>query len=183
MSKHKKHHHSHDQSRRNQFQAPPRRGARVSPTLLVAALAVLFGGVLVYLVASGSNVSAQPITDLAGAGTDVTLPASDFADDTAKFYRYTTAAGQQIRFFVMRSADGVVRAAFDACDVCYRKRKGYHQEGDDMVCNNCARHFRSTAINEVTGGCNPGPLTRTVTGDRIAISAAALAAGAGYFSF
>jgi hypothetical protein len=46
----------------------------------------------------------------------------------------------------MKSADGVIRAAYDACDVCYRERKGYHQEGDDMVCNNCGRHFPSTSI-------------------------------------
>jgi uncharacterized membrane protein len=182
MSKHKKHpHHSADQLRRNQFQAQSGRRVRVSPTLLVAAVAVVFGGVLVYLVASGSKVSAQPITDIAGSGTDVSLPVSEFPDDTAKFYRYTTAAGRQLRFFVMRSADGVIRAAFDACDVCYRERKGYHQERDDMVCNNCGRHFPSTRLNVSQGGCNPAPLDRTMRGDRVLLSAAALAAGADYF--
>jgi hypothetical protein len=59
MSKHKKHHHSHDQSRRDHFEAEPRRGARVSPTLLVAALAVVFGGVLkVSLAVLGDVLSA-----------------------------------------------------------------------------------------------------------------------------
>ena len=185
MSKHKKHHQSHASlkpARRDQFVAPSRRRP-LSPTLVVSGLCVVFAAVLGYLVLSGRTVSAHPITDIAGSGTDVSLPVSDFPGDIAKFYRYTTAAGQQIRFFVMRSADGIIRAAFDACDVCYRERKGYHQEGDDMVCNNCGRHFRSTAINTVTGGCNPGTLERSVTGDRVTMSAAALDSGAGYFLF
>lgn len=182
MSKHKNHHHHHapDPARRDQFQQPPARG-RISPTLLVAAMCVIFAGVLAYLVVGGSKVSAQPVTDIAGAGTDVSLPVSDFPDDTARFYRYTTAAGRQIRFFVMRSADGIIRAAFDACDTCWEQRKGYHQEGDDMVCNNCGRHFRSTAINTVQGGCNPAPIDRTITGDRVTLTASALSSGAAYF--
>jgi uncharacterized membrane protein len=104
-----------------------------------------------------------------------------FTDGQARFYKYVTAAGQDIRFFVMKSADGVIRAAYDACDVCYRQRKGYHQEGDDMVCNNCGRHFPSTAINTIEGGCNPAPLQRAIQGSQVVITAAAMGAGASYF--
>ena len=182
MSKHKKHHQhaSPGPGKREQFEAQPR-GIRISATVLVTAMCVVFAGVLGFLVLRGSKVSAQPVTDIAGAGTDVSLPLSDFPDDTARFYRYTTAAGQQLRFFVMRGVDGVVRAAFDACDTCWAQHKGYHQEGDDMVCTNCGRHFPSTSVNIVTGGCNPAPIDRTVSGDRVVLSAAALASGTGYF--
>ena len=182
MSKHKRHHpHSTpNPDKREQFVSHhARRG--VSPTIVMVALCVVFAGVLAYLVVGGSTVSAQPVIDIAGAGTDVSLPVSDFPDDTAKFYRYTTTAGRQIRFFVMRSADGVIRAAFDACDTCWEQRKGYRQEGDDMVCNNCGRHFPSTSINTVQGGCNPAPIERTITGNRVTLSASALASGVAYF--
>ena len=182
MSKHKRHHqHSTpNPGKREQFESQRAR-RRISPTLVMAAMCVVFMGVLAYLVAGGSQVSAQPVVDIAGAGTDVSLPVSDFHDGAARFYRYTTAAGRQIRFFVMRSADGVIRAAFDACDTCWQQRKGYHQEGDDMVCNNCGRHFRSTSINVVQGGCNPAPIERSITGDRVTMTASALASGAAYF--
>jgi uncharacterized membrane protein len=186
MSKHKKHHQRHvspGQARRDQFIAPSPRRRLLSPTLVVSALCVVFAAILGYLVLSGRTPSAQPVTEIAGAGTDVSLPVSDFADGAARFYRYTTVAGRQLRFFVMRSADGVIRSAFDACDICWTKRKGYHQEGDDMVCNNCRRRFPSTRLNVTQGGCNPGPLERSVTGDRVTMSAAALDSGAGYFSF
>ena len=90
-------------------------------------------------------------------------------------------AGKEIRYFVMKSSDGVYRAAYDACDVCFRANRGYRQEGDLMVCNNCGQAFRSVKVNEVKGGCNPAPLTRTVDGDSLVIRKIDLAAGKGYF--
>ena len=181
MSKHKK---SPDPShpRREQFEpaAPRRRG--ISPTALMLALSILFGGVLVYLIASGSRASSQvATTELAGTGSDVSLLAATFADGAARFYRYTTVAGREVKFFVMKSSDGVLRAAFDACDTCYRERKGYRQQGDVMVCNNCGRTFRSVDINVLQGGCNPAPLERTVAGDQLVLKAASLELGTTYF--
>lgn len=146
------------------------------------ALSALLGVVLVYVIVSGSRASSQvAITEIAGAGSDVTLPVATFADGAARFYRYTTTAGREVRFFVMKSSDGVVRAAFDACDTCYRERKGYHQQGDVMVCNNCRRTFRSVDINVLQGGCNPAPLERTVVGDQLVLTAASIELGAMYF--
>jgi uncharacterized membrane protein len=117
----------------------------------------------------------------AGRGGDLSLPLAEFADGNARFYSYTTAMGKQIRFFVMRSADGITRAAFDTCDVCFKERRGYRQEGHSMICNNCGQAFHSGSINEVRGGCNPAPLDRAVVGDRIVLKAASLEQGAFYF--
>jgi uncharacterized membrane protein len=74
-----------------------------------------------------------------------------------------------------------VRAAFNACDVCFASRKGYRQEGDEMVCNNCGNRFPSNQINEVRGGCNPSPLTRTLDGDTLVILVDDIAEGLRYF--
>ncbi|MBW2565258.1 MAG: DUF2318 domain-containing protein [Deltaproteobacteria bacterium] len=71
--------------------------------------------------------------------------------------------------YVLKSSDGVIRAAIDACDVCYRSGKGYVQEGDFMVCTNCGRRFASTRINEIKGGCNPAPLNRKIIGKNLVI--------------
>lgn len=178
MGKHK--HRNDRQERREQFtqlQAPARR----SPWKMILAVAVLlFLGVTAYAVVGRRGPTPEAAT-AAGTATQITLPAAQFADGQAKFYRYTTAGGRELRFFVMKSADGVVRAAFDTCDICYRAKKGYHQEGDDMVCNNCGRHFKSTDINVLQGGCNPAPLDRVVQSDNVVLSAAALEAGAWYF--
>jgi uncharacterized membrane protein len=109
------------------------------------------------------------------------LPVASFADGKAKYYT-VKQNGKEIDFFVVKSADGVIRAAIDSCDVCYQARRGYRQEGDEMVCNNCGQRFASNKINEVKGGCNPVPLTRTVQGDTLIIEPEdVVAEGSRYF--
>jgi uncharacterized membrane protein len=186
MSKHKKHHnhphHTRDHSHREQFEPGPSRRGRVSPTVLVLAVSGVLFGALVYVIGSRGQASSQEIaTEVGGTGGDVSLPVATFADGAARFYRYTTAAGREVKFFVMKSSDGVVRAAFDACDTCYRERKGYHQQGDVMVCRNCGRTFRSVDINVLQGGCNPAPLERAIAGDQLVLKATSIELGAMYF--
>ncbi len=132
--------------------------------------------------ASGSRNSARspertPVTAEDGV---VRLPTADFADGQARFYTYQGGA-KAISFFVLQGSDGALRAAYDACDVCYSFKKGYHQEDDVMVCNNCGNRFPSVRINVETGGCNPSPLKMQVQGDTIVIQAADIEAGARYF--
>jgi len=110
----------------------------------------------------------------------VSLPMADFSDGQAHFYKHA-AGGKDISFFVVKSADGVIRAAFDACDVCYPEKKGYEQDGDFMVCKNCGRRFHSNQINVVQGGCNPSPLARTEEGGNVLIKVSDIEAGASYF--
>ena len=110
----------------------------------------------------------------------VRLPLATFDDGKAHYYTYVHN-GKPVEFFILKSADGTVRAAFNACDVCYPYRKGYRQEGDEVVCNNCGRRFPANQINVVQGGCNPAPLDRSVDSDTLLIRAEDLAAGVKYF--
>jgi len=112
----------------------------------------------------------------------VRLALATFDDQKAHFYTYMHN-GEPIEFFVLKSKDGVVRAALNACDVCFPAKKGYRQEGDQMVCNNCGNRFNSTQINEVRGGCNPSPLDRSVEGDTLVILVEDIVGGQSYFSF
>jgi hypothetical protein len=110
----------------------------------------------------------------------VKLSLSTFDDYKAHHYTYMHE-GRPIEFFVLKSKDGVVRAAFNACDVCFDAKKGYTQDGDYMVCNNCGRRFPADQINVVHGGCNPSPLDRAVDGDVLVIEVEDLVAGQDYF--
>jgi uncharacterized membrane protein len=112
----------------------------------------------------------------------VDYPLSLFSDGQARHFDYAFN-GLVIRYFILQSSDGIVRAAFDACDVCWQSGKGYTQNGDDMVCINCNRRFASNRINEVQGGCNPAPLDRTIEGDRIVIRVSDIVQGQMYFNF
>jgi uncharacterized membrane protein len=108
------------------------------------------------------------------------IPMDGLDDGKARHYK-VKAGGREVAFFVVKSPDGVVRAAFDACDECYRARKGYVQEGEQMVCVNCGQRFHVGRINEVKGGCNPAPLKRTVSGSMLLIAESDVAEGAFYF--
>jgi hypothetical protein len=110
----------------------------------------------------------------------VRLPLATFDDYRAHYYTYMHE-GRPIEFFVLKSKDGVVRAAFNACDVCYLSKRGYTQDGDYVVCNNCGQRFPADEINDVHGGCNPSPLGRVVEGDTLVILVADIVKGQGYF--
>ncbi|UCF88348.1 MAG: DUF2318 domain-containing protein [bacterium] len=152
-------------------------------TLLVAF--VLAGGALYFL---GGEKEAGPVAATAAAPqgnvTEFVYNASDFADGKAKYYSYRSPQGLNIRYFLLKSSDGVIRAAFDSCDTCWSAGKGYRQEGDFMVCNNCGLRFASVKINEVKGGCNPAPLSRTAQGDKIIVKVKdIIEQGSFYFNF
>ncbi|MFZ5562812.1 MAG: Fe-S-containing protein [Thermodesulfobacteriota bacterium] len=156
-----------------------------SPLLFVVAgvaLLVLLGTAYYRMQEGRQDVSLAVAPATAAAGGTVAYPTSLFADGRARHFDYTDG-GQTIRYFILKSADGAIRAAFDACDVCWPEGRGYYQEGDNMVCGNCGRRFASVKINEVKGGCNPAPLARTVQGDQVVINTADILSGAGYFNF
>jgi uncharacterized membrane protein len=129
-----------------------------------------------------STVSSVPATASA-APTQITYPQKTFANGKARHFTYKTDDGVTIRYFIIKSSDGVIRAAFDACDVCWEANRGYSQQGDFMVCNNCGRQFPSVRINEVRGGCNPAPLNRTVGNGIVIIPVADILQGKRYFDF
>ena len=133
-------------------------------------------GLLVKAATSGH----EPYPLLEAENGAVRLPLAAFDDYKAHHYTYIYE-GQSIEFFVLKSKDGVVRAAFNACDVCFAAKKGYTQDGDYMVCNNCGRRFPADQINVVQGGCNPSPLERSVEGDTLVIQEKDIIAGLGYF--
>jgi len=127
--------------------------------------------------------AASALASAAGGApvTQFTYPEKTFADGKARHFSYKTEDGVTIRYFILRSSDGVIRAAFDACDVCWQENKGYSQKGDVMVCNNCGKRFPSARINDVRGGCNPAPLNRKVETGNVIIQVTDLLQGKRYF--
>lgn len=173
---------SEREGKRAQF-ADEAGGAKKKNTVkILAVVALALAGLAVYFVAA-SGGGAAGVADagpLRAERGQVSIPASEL-NEKARFYEYRTASGKTVSFFAVRSSDGVYRAALNACDVCFAGKKGYRQEGEEMVCNKCGMHFPSSKINEVGGGCNPVGLERKVEGDRVVIDARGLEAGAGYF--
>ena len=154
---------------------------RIKPNVILIAGCLVLVVVLLYVASTGSSKSnsVTEVTAVPAEGSSaarLSIPLSDVSGGQAKFYKYKTSSGSPVRFFVIKSSDGVYRAAADACVICYREKAGYHQEGDDMVCNKCRKHFPSAYVNEVTGGCNPDGIPRKIQGDRLLIATSDLEA-------
>ena len=127
-----------------------------------------------------SRSEGGPSAGIVETSDGVKIPLSSLRSGNALFLQ-ADLGGREIHYIALQSGDGVYRAAFDACDVCFRRNRGYRQEGDLLVCNHCGQSFPSGKVNEVKGGCNPAPLPRTVQGDFLLIRKDDLAAGGPYF--
>lgn len=141
----------------------------------IVTVLLLVGAVSVFAFSLGKYEKAKV------SGGVVTIPVTKLADGKAHFYKFEDG-GKEIPFFAAKAPDGSFKTAFDACDSCYREKKGYEQQGDKMICKNCNKKF---AINNLgpnaTGGCNPGYLPHQLNGSTISISVSDLKGGARYF--
>lgn len=144
--------------------------------LIVFALLLAAGSALAFnFPGFGGKETIKPVN---GA---VTIPASRVGDGQAHFYRFADG-GKEIDFFVVKGTDGAFHVAFDACDACFREKKGYAQKGDLMICGNCNMKFAINRIGKDNhGGCNPGHLDFAQTGGNLIIKAADLKTGARFF--
>jgi uncharacterized membrane protein len=194
-------HHSHEthsrESKRAQFAKQSQQ--KISSTAILVIVFTVLLAVALYLVIGGvsdrpasTSVAATNASTTTASATraqnasasetgDVVIPISDVSNGKAKFFDYTASNKTTVRFFVIKSSDGVYRAALDACDVCYAAKKGYYQEADNMICKKCGRQFPSALVNEVTGGCNPIGVPRTVDGDNLVIKASELESRSSFF--
>lgn len=98
---------------------------------------------------------------------------------TAKFFE-EEINGVTIKYFAVKDEDGNVKTAFDACDVCYNSRKGYRQEGEYMICNNCGNKYHISGLgtqNKRGGGCWPSYLESEINEENLEIKLTNLAQG------
>ena len=141
----------------------------------IVTMALLVGAVSVFAFSFGKYETVK-----ASNGT-VTVPAAKLSDGKARFYKFEDG-GKEITFLAVKASDGSYKTAFDACDSCFRAKKGYEQQGDKLNCKNCNQKF---AINRLgpnaTVGCNPGSLPHQMNGNTISIKADDLKDGARYF--
>lgn len=156
---------------------------RINPIALIIGATAIAGAVALALFVTNTTAPQLNTPAVANVGDrQVSYPVSLFEDGSARHFDYK-ADGMTLRYFIIKSKEGVIRAAFDACDVCWPAGKGYYQEGNHMVCRNCGRKFASELVNEVKGGCNPAPLNRHVQGDRIVLKVEDILKGKSYFNF
>lgn len=93
---------------------------------------------------------------------------------TASYHNYiypiSASQGYDIKYFIVEASNGDIKVAFDACDVCWGQYKGYSQNGNLMICNNCGNSYNISDLgSQGTGGCWPTYLPHTESTDSVII--------------
>jgi uncharacterized membrane protein len=121
--------------------------------------------VVVFLAAGGWGHA-----DLERVGPDgdglVRVDVGDLEPGEVRFYRFLNSGNQEVKFFVGRDPEGVIQTAFDANEICYKKKRGYKPQGEWVICQFCDKAFRLSEVNEGRGGCAPVPLRHRLEGDQ-----------------
>lgn len=86
---------------------------------------------------------------------DIRIPVSEVSDGKVHFFTYKKS-GKKTNFFVRTDGKGALTVYFDACLTCHKHKKGYRQEGADIVCNECNMRFRLADEKwDNKDGCSP----------------------------
>ncbi|MCJ7827524.1 DUF2318 domain-containing protein [Patescibacteria group bacterium] len=103
-------------------------------------------------------------TALAPENGFVSILASEVSDGQMHYYNYfSQKAAKTVYFFIIQASDGTYRAAANACEVCFGEKKGFYQDGEQIVCKNCQQVFPKERIGIEKGGCNPAPISSDVS--------------------
>ena len=150
------------------------RKRRRSKTMLIVSvvlIAIISMAILIAVSMGGNDITKDTDTEPppSQSQTEVRILASEIGS-SAKFYEYD-ADGVTVKYFVVKGADGEIRVAFDACDVCYGAKKGYTHIGDVMHCINCGNEYAVSGLGTENrgGGCWPSYLPREIDGDDVVI--------------
>mgnify|MGYP001067715958 CR=1 FL=1 len=148
--------------------------------IVAAVLIALIGISLSYnLVSKSTPTNSKPpepssLGESVAGESLVKIPASEVTA-SARWHTYDSN-GVKVRYFLVKGTDGKIHLATDACDVCYRSKKGYRQAENVMVCNNCGQTFAINRIGteNLSGGCWPSYIPMKIEGDSVVIERSAL---------
>lgn len=91
----------------------------------------------------------------------IKIPVADFEINKIRYYN-SELDKKTLYFMVVKDEKGTYRAAANACEVCFGARKGFRQDEDSIICNNCQKRYALNTLGVVKGGCNPGPISANV---------------------
>ena len=147
-----------------------RRQRRSSFAAALLCLLVVFSLAAEYVFAR-TNAAPSPATRLVAHNDQVRIPLAELQDSSLHFYTVEVQS-TVIRFLVIHKPNGDFSAELDGCQIC--GAAGYRQEGQNVICRNCAAAIYIPSIGE-SGGCNPIGVKSIVEGGEVVVDLSALA--------
>lgn len=143
---------------------------------------LILGGVLFadYVLDGGARRAGQEQVKPDRDGL-VRIDVASLKSPEVRFFHFINSGNQEVEFFVSRDGQDRLQVAFDANEVCYKKRRGYRAEGEWVVCNACDKSFRVAEINDGGGGCKPVPLVFREDGGQLVLREDEILRGWRYF--
>lgn len=146
---------------------------RLAPAALLTAALVFFAG------CGGPPKTTYPVPQEKGGLIRIDI--SGMESSSCRFFSYPSKSGRNVDYIVYKDSTGTGRATLDACRTCYRWRRGYRPEGDEVVCTKCDMRFPLDRLAEGTGSCVPIKLPASLEGQTLVLSVSDLEEGARYF--
>jgi uncharacterized membrane protein len=143
-------------------------------------LTCLLIALISFLVSGCSRLPVEYKTLQASDG-EIRIPVKEVNDGKVHFFTYKKS-GKRINLLVRSDGSGTLSVYFDACYTCYKHKKGYREDGTDLVCNECKMRFKLADKKwDHTDGCSPILLKSTLTDGFIIIKADTIEKGAKLF--
>ncbi|MBU4226591.1 MAG: DUF2318 domain-containing protein, partial [Chloroflexi bacterium] len=76
-----------------------------------------------------------------------------------------------VSFMVIKRDENDIAVALNACGIC--PARGYHQEGEVLICDNCNAPINMETVG-MPGGCNPIPLAASLIDGEVLIASSDL---------
>lgn len=111
----------------------------------------------------------------------IRIDVGDLDKGRVQFYRFLNPANQEVKFLVGRDRSGTIQVAFDANEICFKRKRGYNYNGGWLTCRVCEKSFRLAEVNDDPGGCAPVAIRHEVEGDRLIIAENSMLEGWRYF--
>lgn len=109
--------------------------------------------------------AAPEATEVQAQNGEVRIPIAQVDDNKLHFFS-VPIDGTAVRFIVIKKPGGEWGTALDACRIC--GWAGYRQDGQNVMCRNCASAIYIPTIGQA-GGCNPVGFNSRVDGATLVI--------------
>lgn len=100
----------------------------------------------------------------------VHIPISELASGQLNLYAYQ-GIDVDVTFMVIKRDEDDIAVALNACGIC--PPRGYHQEGNVLICDNCNAPINMETVG-MPGGCNPIPLAASLVNGQVQITSSDL---------
>lgn len=100
----------------------------------------------------------------------VHIPLSGLTPGQLNLFTYQGTEAD-VSFMVIKRDENDIAVALNACGIC--PARGYHQEGEVLICDNCNAPINMETVG-MPGGCNPIPLAASLIDGEVLIASSDL---------